>query len=678
MSEYDTPEFLQQIENQFAITEKDGATFLASKSGYPVDDVSPLTARVTLNTCSQGTRLDSVSLPRSQTRNKQDIHPSPRIIPPHLPHDRANPHFRSHLVPYRSEVDTHDVVVKEPSSKGLFDVDINEDVVCDDPNERFVNDEPEHIRQSRRILHKLPEFCDQLPFSLFISGVTGRGNYPTFAGASMDLYRATYANKTVALKRMRLSNNSVIQDGTHLKFCHELMVWKDLRHPHILPFIGIDHESFPSSLCLVSPWMEQGSILDYLKNHGRANVDKLLYEIAQGLQYLHSQNIVHGDLRGTNILINDDGSACLADFGLSVSTNATKTMDTSEQEGSLLWMAPELLNPEQFERKFARTPASDVYAFGCVCVELYTGQPPFFGLYPSTALLRVVKGERPQRPSSSPAMSDSLWQRVNAYWAQDPTTRPATEAVVQDMTWPPSAVDEANEDSVCDLVLATPESLARPYDDRYPISEDGAESVTSFQSGRRAVDVAHVPNEDLALVPPSLPTVHIRSVEQLVHAEDEADEEEAEEKTEGDVRWSKMSSSSAQSMNEVVLDADMQHTPRAQTNQFSFSLALPDLARLKADLPSLGLQKLRRSKSDPSIIDWLNGVVLDADMQDEFHGPPIGFMGSGDDLPSPSLKELRRSKSEPAAVYLVRVSPSRGSTHTTATDLFFSQAREGP
>ncbi|KAJ7778494.1 kinase-like domain-containing protein, partial [Mycena metata] len=221
-----------------------------------------------------------------------------------------------------------------------------------------------------------------------------------------------------------------------LKFCREALVWKDLHHPHILPFLGIDRDSFPSSLCMVSPWMELGTVVNYLKAHGHANVDRLLYEIAQGLQHLHSNNIVHGDLRGSNILINQDFSACLADFGLSAFSDATSSMSTN-RGGSLYWMAPELIDPESFGfKKFARTPATDVYAYGCVCLELYTGRPPFSHLSEPATLIKILSGERPQRPSGPPAMSDALWKNVVGYWAESASTRPATEIVVQKMIWP--------------------------------------------------------------------------------------------------------------------------------------------------------------------------------------------------------------------------------------------------
>ncbi|KAJ7760420.1 kinase-like domain-containing protein [Mycena metata] len=203
------------------------------------------------------------------------------------------------------------------------------DVVQDTLDRGFLMAQ-EHSRMARRIVRKLSETCDQLPSSIFISGVTGREEYYTFGGGFGDIYRASCGGQVVALKYMRAVN---LLRGDELrrlrsKFCREALVWKDLHHPYILPFMGIDRDSYPSSLCMVSPWMEHRTVLNYLKDHGRGDVDKLLYEIAQGLEYLHSHDIVHGDLRGSNILITQDWSACLADFGLSAFTDATSPFDS--------------------------------------------------------------------------------------------------------------------------------------------------------------------------------------------------------------------------------------------------------------------------------------------------------------------------------------------------------------
>ncbi|KAJ7107552.1 hypothetical protein C8R44DRAFT_577400, partial [Mycena epipterygia] len=110
---------------------------------------------------------------------------------------------------------------------------------------------------------------------------------------------------------------------------------------------------------------------------------------------------------------------------------------------SVRWWSPELIDPTTFGcQKFVRTPASDVYAYGCVCLEvrsdefyfllltnsqLYSGRPPFSEVNDTAAMLRVIQGERPQRPAG---MSEELWRLVNAAWATDSRMRPTIQYIV--------------------------------------------------------------------------------------------------------------------------------------------------------------------------------------------------------------------------------------------------------
>ncbi|KAJ7106261.1 kinase-like domain-containing protein, partial [Mycena epipterygia] len=217
-----------------------------------------------------------------------------------------------------------------------------------------------------------------------------------------------------------------------------------------LPLIGIDRETFPLSFCMASPWMKHGTVLKYLSLHGCADVDRLLLQVAEGLSYLHSMKIVHGDLRGMNILVSDDLNACLADFGLT-SVIAVSTNDTSSTNhaGSTRWLAPELLQPSAFGcDRFVRRPASDVYAFACVCLEastfnqlvqfmlicfqLHTGRPPFSDIALDVPVIfKVIAGERPERPDTS--MSHDLWVLVTAAWAQKIRDRPDIETIIGSM-----------------------------------------------------------------------------------------------------------------------------------------------------------------------------------------------------------------------------------------------------
>ncbi|KAF7373429.1 Non-specific serine/threonine protein kinase [Mycena sanguinolenta] len=290
-------------------------------------------------------------------------------------------------------------------------------------------------RMARRILRKLSGSSNIFPSSLFVFGVTGKEQYPASGGAYGDIYRASYNDQPVALKYMRAAEYVGEKELHEIrrKFSREALLWKDLHHPHILSFLGVDRSSFPKSLCMVSPWMKNGTVMHHLKEHGHDNVDKLLYEIAQGLEYLHSHGIVHGDLQGSNIIIKEDWSACVANFGLSIVLE--RTASTTSHRGSLHWMAPELIDPSRWKDEFPRT-ASDVYAFGCVCFELYTGQPPFANLPELSVLMKVIEGERPERPPGPPAMSDELWQHVTVYWSNDPSARPTSQIIVQNMIRP--------------------------------------------------------------------------------------------------------------------------------------------------------------------------------------------------------------------------------------------------
>ncbi|KAJ6504047.1 kinase-like domain-containing protein [Mycena vulgaris] len=289
---------------------------------------------------------------------------------------------------------------------------------------------------ARRLMLKLSEASETVPVpsTLHITGVNDRIEHPIFCGGFGDVFRASYRARPVALKRLRVFQEDSTPHRTRLRFCREALVWESLRHPFILPLLGIDSNTFPFTFCLVSPWMNNGTVLVYLKNRGRGEVDRLLLETAEGLKYLHSMNIVHGDLRGNNILISDDFSVCLSDFGLAniiCDTQTTPATSTSHA-GSARWFAPELIRPTAFNcEHFVRTPASDVYAFGCVCYELYTGTPPFSEVKEHmAAILKVIDGERPAKP---PNMSNSLWTLVNAAWSNDWRSRPKTHEIISSL-----------------------------------------------------------------------------------------------------------------------------------------------------------------------------------------------------------------------------------------------------
>ncbi|KAK1221567.1 Rho guanine nucleotide exchange factor [Marasmius sp. AFHP31] len=187
---------------------------------------------------------------------------------------------------------------------------------------------------------------------------------------------------------------------------------------------------------MVKDYMREaiGDLHHYLKETPRDAVDhlSLAYDIAAGLAYLHSKEIVHGDLKGVNVLIKVDGSASIGDFGLSriAESHTTRfTASTSRPKGTMRWISPELLDPESTSMT---SKSSDIYAYGCVCYEIFAGNVPFHNLMHDAAVILavVVKKQHPDRPLNVPELTNSTWEIMVSCWQHDQRLRPSAADVL--------------------------------------------------------------------------------------------------------------------------------------------------------------------------------------------------------------------------------------------------------
>jgi len=181
-------------------------------------------------------------------------------------------------------------------------------------------------------------------------------------------FRAKWLNADVVIKLF-------VPIASSTSFAEEVMVWHQLRHPNVIKLYGacdLGHHFF------VCEYASNGSLVDYLaacaRTGARSTPWKFLQEAALGLSYLHERGIVHGNLRGSNILIGADGLAKLAEFGLTESAKAHHDGKGSESLlGYKRWQSPERLWGEQ------ASFASDIYSFGLCVVEALTGKAPWAG-----------------------------------------------------------------------------------------------------------------------------------------------------------------------------------------------------------------------------------------------------------------------------------------------------------
>ncbi|KAG6823173.1 hypothetical protein H0H92_011165, partial [Tricholoma furcatifolium] len=142
-------------------------------------------------------------------------------------------------------------------------------------------------------------------------------------------------------------------------------------------------------------------------------------------------SIVHGDLKGPNILVNDSGRAVIADFGMA--------SILPSRGGTINYTAPEILEQGAFNRK-----ETDMYASACVGYEIFVGKTPFANLTPWLIAQMVLAGYRPGRPSnSSPSwnawgLTENIWALFVMCWAADPSKRPTIDVALQRLVQAPS------------------------------------------------------------------------------------------------------------------------------------------------------------------------------------------------------------------------------------------------
>ncbi|KDQ53151.1 hypothetical protein JAAARDRAFT_436255 [Jaapia argillacea MUCL 33604] len=326
-----------------------------------------------------------------------------------------------------------------------------------DKSDLFFNFNEKFRRDVHKLQINLSLRCQQLPSSICVLGVQLRSKDSARGGSFADVFQGGLGETEVALKRLRVSHDSRRNQLSIQKMLFkEALMWQTLKHRYILPFLGIDAVSFVPMYCMVSPWMRHGDILKFLETSAsmQVDIDELvcfsvlihfdssmeplqLLEITEGLNYLHQSGMIHGDLRGSNILIDDDHHPRLADFGLATIADVTKGASSTNHGGSSQWMAPELHFPDKFNLPLKRTFASDVYALGCVYLEVYTRNQPFPSCSEGQLILKLNEGFRPKRPTPVQCMertlSDALWSLIENCWSEIAAERPSTGMALRAM-----------------------------------------------------------------------------------------------------------------------------------------------------------------------------------------------------------------------------------------------------
>ncbi|KAH8895043.1 mating response [Thozetella sp. PMI_491] len=159
----------------------------------------------------------------------------------------------------------------------------------------------------------------------------------------------------------------------------EITLLRDLRHPNIVQYLGCG--SSPEYLNIFLEYVPGGSVQTMLNSYGALPeplVRSFVRQILNGLSYLHNMEIIHRDIKGANILVDNKGTIKISDFGISKKLEATNILNGANNnkhrpslQGSVFWMAPEVVKQTSYTRK------ADIWSLGCLVVEMMTGTHPF-------------------------------------------------------------------------------------------------------------------------------------------------------------------------------------------------------------------------------------------------------------------------------------------------------------
>ncbi|KZT55369.1 kinase-like protein, partial [Calocera cornea HHB12733] len=261
---------------------------------------------------------------------------------------------------------------------------------------------------------------------------------PDISGGGFGrVYQTTTRSGALVAVKVLFENRWVAQRALELSV-REAWTWSTLSHPNIVPFLGVANYGLICTgalpqLCLISPWMDGGNIREYVCEHPSVDRFRLLLDMAKGLQYLHTRfasPIIHGDIKGSNVLIDTRGRSVVAritDFGLAhlkegLGEDGQATTSTTSL-GNLRWMAFERVLPANYgihSNRASLSLESDYFELMRTFYEVLTGKIPFHGMSEMAVFGALQLGQNPPRQvDGNTHIDDGMWDLMQKAWCSD-------------------------------------------------------------------------------------------------------------------------------------------------------------------------------------------------------------------------------------------------------------------
>ena len=271
----------------------------------------------------------------------------------------------------------------------------------------------------------------QNSFQIARGELIGKGSYGrVYLGVNLT------TGDLLAVKQVEVNQKAAGQDKDKMKemvaaLDQEIDTMQHLEHPNIVQYLGCEKKEYSISIFL--EYIPGGSIGGCLRKHGKFEeslVSSLTRQTLSGLAYLHTEGVLHRDLKADNILLDTDGTCKISDFGISKKSDNIYGNDiTNSMQGSVFWMAPEVVR-SQGQGYSAKV---DIWSLGCVVLEMFEGRRPWSKEEAIGAIYKL--GSLNQAPPIPEAVSNAISPEAYGFMLDcftiDPTERPTAETLLK-------------------------------------------------------------------------------------------------------------------------------------------------------------------------------------------------------------------------------------------------------
>jgi len=273
-------------------------------------------------------------------------------------------------------------------------------------------------------------------------------DYVIGQGAVGKVHLATYKDENIAVKIASENNPAFVESEFRLEIAIMYMV----RHPNILPCVGASCEG--KFYFYLSAYQSQGSLRMILDGNSRRLTlyirGFIALQIARGLAHIHELGIIHRDIKAENIMIDANWASLVGDFGTACFANSD---NLDNMIGTLAWMAPEMIEEDsKYDEKI------DVYSFGILLYELFTGKLPYSEMKQWLIADFVLNNGRPEiDPLLIP---DDIAKLMKQCWHQKPKKRPSFFSIEMSLSsWLNQFNSIPKVDCSPDIIIRAPRRL---------------------------------------------------------------------------------------------------------------------------------------------------------------------------------------------------------------------------